>query len=66
MQEADVVVALCQVALELRDRGIGLGQLLADGAGPLVRRERERPLAARSLDGADIVIAHRRGRSGIE
>ncbi len=57
LQDADVVVALGQVALELGDRRVLARQPLPDRAGLLVRRQRLRRPARLTLQDADVVVA---------
>ena len=64
---ADLVVAYHQVALERRDLGMCVGQLLADGASLLMRGERLRGVAGMVLHPGDPVQAlrHRRAAGSI-
>ena len=61
--DADVVVAHREVALELSDVGVGVGQPLADGPRLLVRGERLGRVAGVVLDPGDPVQALRHGRA---
>ena len=58
-QDADVVVAVRQVALELGDGGVGVGQLLLDRQRRLVRLQRLGRLAGAAQQDADVVVAVR-------
>ena len=40
LDRADALIALCQVTLESRDRGVGVGELLRDRSRLLERRKR--------------------------